>query len=260
MTSRNNVALACAWKVRGELVRFQQAYPQLAQLYSRIVVVMPPDSDPEIVQTLQEFPLVAVVLAHNWAWGRHTAIQQAGTTGADYVHYVDFERMLRWFETAAHEVPLIVTQLQQTDCLIIGRTRQAFDTHAQALQQTETIINTIFSHLLGQSVDLGGGSRGFSLRAVQFLMRNSPPGNAIGTDAEWPMLLHRAGFNVQFIAADGLAWEVPDHYKSYAVDGAAQRAAAYAYDADASRWALRVQTALEIVEAGLDAATRPLNN
>lgn len=208
---------------------------------------------------LQAFPLVSAIVTPDWASGRHAAIQHASMETVDHVHYIDFDRMLRWFETTSHEIPTILAELQQTDCLIIGRTPRAFATHAQALQQTETIINTIFSFMLGQPVDLGGGSRGFSQRAVQFLMRHSPPGNAIGTDAEWPILLHRAGFNINYVAVDGLAWEIPDQYQPRAVDAVAQQTAAEAYDADATRWALRVQTALEIVQAGLDASTRSLD-
>lgn len=249
-----NVALACAWKARGEYARFERIYPDLTLHYAHIVVAMPPDSDKRIVQQMKVFPHVSTIITDDFATGRHTAIQHAAVESIEHVHYVDFERMVRWFETTPHEIHDVLSRIELVDCLIIGRTPHALSTHAQALQQTERIINAVFSHLLGQHVDLGGGSRGFSRDAVEYLMRHSPAGNAIGTDASWPMLLHRAGYRLATMAVDGLAWELPDHYRQRALDTASQYEAATAYDADASRWALRVQTALEIIEAGLNVA------
>ena len=144
-----------------------------------------------------------------------------------------------------------VALLQTTDCLIIGRTEPAFRTHPQALQQTEKIVNTVFSQLLDQSVDLGGGSRGFSRRAGQTLIDQTSPGPWV--DAEWPMILHRAGFGLDYLAVDGLDWESADRYRQQAADAATQRRIAEAYDQDADNWAIRVQFALDIVRAGLAA-------
>ena len=49
------------------------------------------------------------------------------------------------------------------------------------------------------------------------------------------MLLYQAGFKVEYIAVDGLA------SPGYPVT----------YDEDASRWAFRVNVALDIIESGL---------
>ncbi|MDQ2996060.1 MAG: hypothetical protein M3R61_03235 [Chloroflexota bacterium] len=253
-----SIVLACAWKPRGELARFQALQPRLADLYTRIIVSVPPDCPSTLVDDLLTMPNITVIQPTDWAAGRHAAIFAAADGGAPYVHYTDFERLIRWLETAPHEIPAVLHALQQTDCLIIGRSPAALATHAHALQHTEHITNRIFSHLLGQAVDLGGGSRGFSHRAVAFLQRHSPPERAIGTDAAWPILLHRAGFGLRTFMVNGLTWEVPDHYKRHAVGMDEQRTFADQYDQDASRWELRVQTASEILEAGLDALNQPL--
>ncbi|MDQ5850903.1 MAG: hypothetical protein M3380_02305, partial [Chloroflexota bacterium] len=148
--------------------------------------------------------------------------------------------------------------IQTTDCLIIGRTEQAFQTHPQAIQQTEKIINMVASHLLGQSVDLGGGTRGFSRRAAQFVIANSAPGR--WGDAEWPILLHRGGYAVDYLALDGLEWESADRYKQHAADADTRRAVAEAYDQNAESWARRVEIAREIVQEGLAAVQQSLIN
>jgi hypothetical protein len=254
------VALACAWKPRGEPSRFRALQPLIAQHYIGITVSVPPDCPTSLKTELSLVSGTTVVQPTDWAAGRHAAVFAATGDDATHVHYVDFERLLRWFALMPDEIPSVLAALQQTDCLIIGRTDAALATHAQALQQTERLTNSVFSHILGQSVDLGGGSRGFSRRAVEFLKRHSSPEQAIGTDASWPVLLHRASFDLRTITVDGLTWEVPDHYKSQATSVDEQRTFAERYDQDASRWALRVQTAQEILDAGLYALKQPLTD
>jgi len=80
----------------------------------------------------------------------------------------------------------------------------------------------------------------------------------LGTDAEWPILLHRAGFTVDYLAVDGLEWESSARYEQQAGDLGTRRRAADAYDEDAQHWAFRVQVALDIVQAGLAATQRAL--
>lgn len=253
-----SIALACAWKPRGELARFRAHQPLLTHLCARLIIALPPDCPSSLTAELLTLPTITVIQPPDWAAGRHAAIFAAADAGAQYVHYVDFERLLRWLETAPDELPTVLSAFEQTDCLIIGRSPAALATHARALQQTERITNRIFSHLLGQSVDLGGGSRGFSARAVAFLKRHSRPERAIGTDGAWPILLQRGGYALPTITVNGLTWEVPDHYKHRAVATEEHQQFAERYDQDASRWELRVQTAWEILEAGLEALRQPL--
>jgi hypothetical protein len=240
------------------MLRLQEIRPQLERVYESVIVSVPPDVNLEDVRTLQEQPKVFVAVTPDWSWGRHLAVQHSLETSASHVHYADLDRILHWVETKPLEWQQTLEAIQRTDCLIIGRTEKAFRTHPQALQQTETIVNLVFSHLLGRPVDLGAGSRGFSRRAVRFLMANSPPGRALGTDAEWPILLHRAGFVVDYLAVDGLEWESSGRYEQQAGDLDSRCHAADAYDEDAKHWAFRVQVALEIVQAGLAATRRAL--
>jgi hypothetical protein len=252
-----SVTLACTWRPRGQLDRFHRLYPMIAALYSDIVIALLSD-ERAIVNALQEYPNVIVVQPTDMSWGRHLAIFTAAEKQNNAIHYIDFDRMLRWLETQPTEVQDIIDLISQYDCLIIGRTPEAFSTHAQALQQTETIVNAVVSFLLGQPVDVGGGSRGFSHQAALFLQQQSMLGNALGTDAEWPILLQRGGFSVGYSAAQGLTWEVPDHYRQHAVDPVSQQAAADEYDRDASRWEMRVKTAQGIIDAALKAAQKTL--
>jgi hypothetical protein len=90
------------------------------------------------------------------------------------------------------------------------------------------------------------------------LIENTKPERAIGTDGEWTVLLHRAGFLINYLEVDGLDWESADRYQDRAAGSEAQQAAAQAYDIEPDNWAARVGIAMEIIQSGLDAAVRYL--
>lgn len=254
-----NITLACTWRPRGELARFHSLRPQLAASYAQIIIVTPAtagEAEVESVRALADATQLSVAISPAPPWSRYLALQTAFQhSTASHIHYADMDRLLRWVETRPDEWRQTVTIVPQHECLIIGRTTQAFATHPQALQQTEQIINVLFSHLFGQWVDLGGGSRGYSRRAVEHLLAHSAPGP--WDDAQWPMLLQRAGFRLDYLAVDGLDWESADRHQPQAADAELQRRLAAAYDENPSHWATRVRMALDIIEAGL-AAHPPL--
>lgn len=247
------VTLAATWQPRGEMARFVRLRPQLAQVYEQLVIAVPIHVNPTIVEqvrALTDDAPFTIVSSPQPAWSRYLALQSAcHASAATHVHYADMDRLLRWVETQPEEWRQTVETVKKSDCLIIGRTANALETHPQALQQTEQIINTLFSHLFDQTVDLGGGSRGYSRQAVEHLLAHSTPGP--WDDAQWPMLLHQAGFRLNYQAVDGLDWESADRHRAYAADAELQRTLAAAYDADPKHWARRVQIALEIIQAGL---------
>jgi hypothetical protein len=253
-----SVALATTFYPRGETGRLQRLYPQLQAAYSSIVISLSSDTQPQDVEIVQALPGVQAFVNRHWSQGRYRALKKSLDNDWTHLHYADMDRLLRWVETRPNEWRQTVIRIEQSDCLVIGRTAQAWNTHPQAMRETEAISNQIFSRLLGQSLDLSAGSKGFSRRAVEFLIANTQPGRAIGTDAEWIVLLHRAGFRLESLQVDGLDWEIPDQYQDTASDGNRQQAMAESYDADAEKWKYRVAILREIVEAGLDAVEREL--
>ena len=257
------VTLATTWNPRGEMGRFENLLPQLEAVYDHIVISFPPVSDLQVVGEFQTGRFAGrnnLVIAVNqeWSWGRYIALQKALTTPAAYIQYADMDRLLRWVETRPEEWRQTVSVIQQCDCLVIGRTQAAYATHPQALRQTEAISNRVISHLLGQPMDVSAGSKGFSRGAAQFLIDKTSPGHALGTDAEWPLLLKRAGFRVDYHVVDGLDWESADRFQEQAADEQAQQTAAAAYDANPNHWAWRVAVAMEIVETGLETVEREI--
>ena len=186
------------------------------------------------------------------------ALHQALQTPVTHIHYADMDRLLRWAETRPAEWRNAVTRIEAGDYLIMGRSAPAYATHPQALVSTEAISNRLISQLVGQALDVSAGSKGFSRRAAQFLVDQTQPGRALGADGAWTVLLHREGFRIDYLEVDGLDWETADRYQTRSADADQQQALAQAYDQDPAHWAMRVEVALEIVEAGLDAAAQEL--
>ena len=266
------VYLAATWDPRGELRRLSRLQSSLSELYCGMVAVIPPGAAMEVLEGLEalgfqmETPDGApaagarwrAVSAPEWSWGRFLALRKALSGGAAGIQYADLDRLLRWAETRPQELAGAVENIEGRDCLIFGRTAAAYRTHPRSLARTEAISNRVVSHLLGRSMDVSAGSKAFSRRAAEFITANSQPGRALGTDAEWPLLLHRGGFRIDYQEVEGLDWESADRYQETAAGNDDQRRAAEAVDRDPASWARRVEVALEIVESGMDALERAL--
>jgi hypothetical protein len=252
------VALAATFDPRGEIGRLQRFYSQIGNLYSSIIISLPPKAKSDEIEQLRSLPGGNVFVNSDWSQGRYMALKAAYETGAHHIHYCDMDRLIRWVETRPEEWRAIVERLQSVDCLVIGRTEAAWATHPQVMIQVEKVINSVFSHLLSGEFDIGSGSKGFSRRAAEVILTNSRPERAIGTDAEWLVLLHRAGFPLESVVVDGLDWEISDQYQDRAADRQRQQQMAAVYDANVQNWMYRVGATVEVIEAGLDAFQREL--
>jgi hypothetical protein len=252
------IALGTAWHPRGELSRFLNLLPQFQAEYSGMAFSLPPEVDPGLVDRLQELPQVEVVVTPDWSWGRYSAMQLAIEFSTAHIQYADFDRLLRWVETRPAEWRLVLEKIQECDCLIIGRSPGSYQTHPRALIETEAISNLVVSHLVGLPLDVSAGSKGFSMSACQAILVNSRPGFALGADAEWPLILKQLGYQVEYLAVDGLDWESADRFRKQAADQRSQKEAADVYDADPENWSRRVAVAMEIVQVGLETMTREL--
>jgi hypothetical protein len=250
-----SVTLTCTWQPRGELPRFVRMKAQLQTLFFRIVVVLPPDADENIREQLVEHGVDARI-AGDWKRGRHIALESALRDGSTHMLYVDFDRLLRWAELFANELEQVVAQLQTVECLIVGRTPQAFATHPRSLRDTEQVANDVFSHLFGQSVDICVATRGFAQGAAEFVLAQGKAATSLEVDGEWPLLLHQADYRVHYVAINGMDWETADQYLPAAADAETQRKAAEAFDQDRQNWVVRVFVAQMIVSGMLRVATK----
>lgn len=244
--------LASAWMPRGETNRFEKLLPILFKGYTGLAITLPPG---QVVSLpfLQGYPGIRIVPTEDWSTGRWSALKAALDFSPSHIHYVDFDRLLRWVEKSPAEWQAILGKVEGCDYLLIGRSAAAYRTHPRALIETEQISNRLVSSLVGQQVDASAGSKGFSRQAVEFILEHCLPGHALGTDGEWTVALHRAGYLVDYVEVDGLDWESADRYQDSAADADQQVEAARLYDQDVTHWQRRVEVADEVVAWALQA-------
>lgn len=253
------IALASTWQPRGEFSRLARLAATLKERYAGVYIVLPPKAEQALVETIEEDLGLNAVRAEDWTHGKHIALRQALNSDATHVHYCDLDRLLYWAEAYGEELRQTLNVLTVTDVLVMGRSEAAWGTHPQAMRLTEQMFNEVFSHLLGQPMDIGASSRGFSRRVAEFLVQHSTPGRAVGVDSEWLVLAHRAGFGIDYVAVDGLGWETPDQYKEDMIADVDLRLK-MAADADTqwNFWLQRAKIGQQIIEAGLAALQMPI--
>lgn len=239
-----NCILAMAWRLDANSVsRFEKLYPLIMELYHGVSVVLPPTSDERLLTRIRQLPHLKLLIGQQQLENRrYMTIQQALTFEmVSHIYYCDGDHVLSRMENHLDDWKMVLGKIADADCLIVGRSPSVFETYPPALRETERIINQIGSYLLGQSVDLGSGSRGFSRRAVEYLVRHaSSDTHGVATDAEWPILLHRAGFSIQTIESDGAIYEIvnADHLARLG---------------SVEQWSKRVNLAHIIIQAAIDA-------
>lgn len=260
----SRLVLATTWNPRGELSRFVRLLPIFMEIYDHIAISFPPIADSSMIEIFNNqkygfHQYISVAITHEWSWGRYMALKLALDTRADYVHYGDMDRMLRWIETRQDELQKITKKIRDSDCLIIGRTESAYRTHPNALNQTEAVSNRVVSFLLQREMDVSAGTKGFSQQAAEYIIAHCPPGHALGTDSELPIVLSRAGFNIDYQETDGLTWESADRYQDRAASLQDQIEVAIDYDANPENWAYRVSVAEKNVQMALESYMRFLD-
>ena len=258
-----NITLAVSWYPRGELPRFIQLLPKLQEHYAQVVISFIPREGSTVIAEFEagrfaSYRNLAFYINPAQASGRYMALKKALEYPADFIHYADMDRLLRWVETRPEEWQEMLSRIPEHEAIIFGRTASALQTHPQALISTERLSNQLVSHLLGTEMDVSAGSKSFSRRATQLLVEHGSQDNSIGTDAEWPILLKQAGFILAYIPVEGLDWETADHFREHAASVAQQRQAASNYDADPAHWQQRVEIAGKIIQAALQVSHRQI--
>jgi hypothetical protein len=249
-----SIALTTTWQPHGELPRLQRFHQRLRASFESITIVMPPTVGDMLVAALSVMADVYPIVTQNWARGRHVALYEAIKRPASHVLYCDLDRLIHWVELYPDELEAVALKAQTCDCLVVGRTARALMTHPRSLRETEQIANDVFAHVIGRAYDICVATRGFSQAAAAHVMAASRTETSLGVDGEWVYLCQQAGFTLEYAETEGMEWETPDQNRDQAADAETRRAAADAFDAEASSWPGRVRIARAIIQGMLAAA------
>jgi len=174
--------------------------------------------------------------------GRHRrrALQVGlASSRGQFLFYADPDHVLRWVERYPDDLDAALARIGDWDCLVFGRTADAFAAAPRRLRDTEAIVNHIYQLQTGCQWDLMMAARSFSRRAADLVV-NTCREDTIGNDVAWPLLCRQHGLSVGYAAADGLRYETND---VYARDGEDDE------DLNPGAWMLRIKAAWQQIEA-----------
>lgn len=183
---------------------------------------------------------------------RRGALRLGLDVGAEHLHLCDWDRALHWAEQFPNELSATVEAIPSYDCLILGRTSRAFDSHPQVQRDTERIINHCFGLVWGQPLDVTAGSRGLSRRAAERLIAKCDEPTS-GNDCVWPLFLAQdPELRIGYVQTEGLEWETPDRFTAEIEAMGGLDAWLIQHDADVGRWSDR----LHLADVEVDAVRR----
>lgn len=241
------LTLAITLRLTRETVSELEALlPTISTLYSAVSIVAAPTDNQTLIDQVRSHHKIFLQVGQKRVENRRylTLKQALAIDSASHIHYCDGDHLLTRLRPHLEDWKRTLAHIVQTDCLIIGRTPEVFESYPSALRETEKTINLVASYLLGQPVDLGAGARGFSRAAAQYLIQHAHyETHAVATDAEWPVLLHHAGFHIATYASQGALYHIWN-------DSQRQRLVSV------EQWTKRTQLAHLIIEAGIHAAQR----
>ncbi len=185
---------------------------QLKALYDDAIIVATATTSAE---TVQQFATHGFRI-HNDATAnigesRRLAIKRARQRNADFIHYCDADRAIKWILDYPEELAGVVEQVvPELAFCAFGRTERAFATHPLVQRETEYLSNRTFSWLFGERdkiLDVVAGSCSMSRDAAKIILEESTT-LSNGTDAEWPMIIDKlTDGDIAFLNVEGLEFE-----------------------------------------------------
>lgn len=216
-----------------------QAAPKLRRFFSGMAVSLTETTAPGVAEIL-EGELGALVAYHPVGEAiigraRRDAVRLALKLDSARVLYSDIDHVIRWIEVDVEEMGECLASHPASEFLIIGRTDEAMRHIPRRLRETEVPVNKAYELMSGRRADMLFAIRRMDRQVAVDLVENSRV-DSIANDVEWPLLVESMGYEVGYVAANGLSYRTIDEYGSQ-VDS---------YDEDALQWIRRIEMAGEM--------------
>jgi len=230
----------------------------LRRIYDQVVLLASATTTERSVATLRDLGATVEVRAKDAAIFltlgtiRRAALAHGLRLDAQHLHLCDWDRVIHWADTYPDELEDVAKEITLHDCLILGRTARAFETHPRVQRDTEAIINHCFGLAWGEAWDVTAASRGLSRLAAQRIVQacDEP---SIGNDCVWPLFLRNyPDLAIGYRATEGLEWETPDSYAAEIVGAGGLAGWLASHDANLGYWVQR----LDLAQIEIDALQR----
>ncbi|MEM7017533.1 MAG: hypothetical protein AAF512_09385 [Pseudomonadota bacterium] len=225
------------------LEKGQRLWPALKQRFDAIVVHATASTHHDWMMFFEQENIPVATMPADWdAIGLHRrralalALQH---TDCSHVMYADLDHVLRWVERYPEDLDQTLAKIDDWDCLVMGKSQEAFAGLPRRLDETEATMNHIYYLMTGHQWDLAMAARGFSRAATQLVVEKSKE-NTLGNDVAWPLLCETNGLKVGYTEANGLRYETNTVYATETED---------VEDNDPEAWMLRVKIESQQVDA-----------
>jgi len=191
------------------------ALPTLRRLYAGLAVATSPPTSPRVVTALREAGIFAGAPAENARGPLYRlAIRAALGTKAPAIHYLDFDRAIRWARRKPREIAAVLRVARRHAVLLIGRTPDAHASHHRPLWATELLANRLMADALGVKgrLDLLAPSFVVDAGRARALLRRSRAEDE-RVYGEWAALVPALAPTVAYLECRGLDWETPDRFR-----------------------------------------------
>lgn len=179
--------------------------------FDAIVAVQTHQTDSKVTRFM-ETELAAQVISKSEkelaavAYGRNQVLKQAAQIPDSFILYLDLDRILYWLIHQESELTQILTD-HRIGLHILGRTKEAFQTHPEVQQREETRVNLALSAYLGENVDVQAGGFWMDRGTAEYLAKHAQIRDYNSNDTEWPVLAKRVGIPIYYHPTQGLAFE-----------------------------------------------------
>lgn len=129
------------------------------------------------------------------------------------IMYIDFDRILHWYKNYKAEFEKTLSNYNEFDFVLIGRTDRAHKSHHEALYKTELILNKLFSQVLhlNHTMDMLCANwiltKSLAKKILSIKLYSST-----GFYLYWPFVLWRENKNKIYIQVEGQEFETPDRF------------------------------------------------
>lgn len=176
----------------------RKMFPFLSTVYEGMIFCVTEKTHRDTIKALEGSAVIN--LARGAANGRRCALSLGLETKHKAFHYCDGDRILFWACRYPYELRNIVRKFNHTERMVIlGRTKEAMDSHPLFQRITEHAINI----LAARGIDYLTGSRIIPADIAEKILEHSISSNVAALDVEWP----RIAGDFIYAQVDGLAYE-----------------------------------------------------
>jgi hypothetical protein len=221
--------------------------PLLARSFDGVAIVASQDSDPAMLDDLRDASAVVHTDerrgVESLGISRRAALE-LGLKRADAgdIVFGDFDRFLHWADLWPDEFTATFGGGGARGPVVFGRTARAFATHPRVQRETEGPVSDLFARVSGHQWDTLAAARYLPRHAAVSILDECPE-ESVGTDTAWPLFLHRQGFDVTYVATEGLEFETADRHEVQVRAAGGVGAWLERMDRDPEVWAFRLRLA-----------------